>query len=310
MEEPNIQLAEQINKLKKELNAVILAHNYQLPEVQDVADFVGDSLELSLKSMDVDARHIVFAGVHFMAEQAALLNPDKIVLHPDVGARCHMAGMLPRDAVLEFKRKYSKLPLLLYVNTLAEAKAEADYICTSANAVDVASKIPSDAILFGPDANLAKYVEMRSGKRVVAIPPYGHCYVHLSFTPADIEKMKDLYPDAEALAHPECTLDVVRVADFVGSTSQMLRRARESDARRFIVATEVGLLYRMKKENPRKEFISAYSNATCVYMKRITMTKILESLRKKKYKVVVPSDVSKRAADALHRTLDLLKVKV
>lgn len=299
-------IAEKVQKLKKELNAVVLAHNYQLPEVQDMADFVGDSLELSIKATEADAKYIVFAGVDFMAEQASILNPDKVVLHPDPGAICHMARMLPRSLLLECKTRYPGVPVVLYVNTLAEAKAEADYICTSANAAALVERIPSDKVLFGPDANLAKFVESQTGKELVPVPSYGHCYVHLSFTPADILKLKATYPDAEVLAHPECIPNVQSIADFVGSTSKMVKRAKESEAKRFIIATETGLLYRLKTENPDKEFMPAYSNAICVYMKRITLQKIYESLRKREHVVKVPPEIASRAAEALRRTFDLL----
>lgn len=304
---PTCSIAKKVQRLKEELNAVVLAHNYQLPEVQDVADFVGDSLELSIKATEVEANYIVFAGVDFMAEQAAILNPDKVVLHPDPGAICHMARMLPRNLLLEYKKQHPGVPVVLYVNTLAEAKAEADYICTSANAVDIVSRLPSDEVLFGPDASLAKFVESRTGKRILLVPPYGHCYVHVSFTPADVLELKAAHPDAEVLAHPECTPDVQSAADFIGSTSKMVRRARESEAKRFIIATETGLLHRLKAENPDKEFMPAYSNAICIYMKRITLQKIYESLRKRKHVTKVPPEIASRAAEALRRAFELLR---
>ncbi len=299
-------VGERIRRLKKELNAVILAHNYQLPEVQEVADYVGDSLELTLRAAETDAKYLVFAGVDFMAEQAAVLNPDKVVLHPDPGARCPMAAMLPRSLLLEYKRRYPGVPVVLYVNTLAEAKAEADYICTSANAVEVVRRVPSDRVVFGPDANLARYVELKTGKEVIAVPPTGHCYVHLSISPEDVEKLREAYPDAEVLAHPECVPEVWAGADLVGSTSSMVRRAGASSAKRFIVATEVGLLHRLRVENPAKEFVPAYQNAVCVFMKRITLEKVYESLRDLKHPVRVPPEIASRVAEALRRTFELL----
>ena len=303
-------LVNEINKLRKELNAVILAHNYQPPEVQNIADFVGDSLELSLKALEVNAKYIVFAGVDFMAEQAAVLNPDKIVLHPDPGAICPMALMLPRELVLEYKKRFPNIPVVLYVNTLAEAKAEADYIVTSANAVDVIKKIPSDTIIFGPDVNLAKYVEWKTGKKIIPIPPTGHCYVHKLITADDILKKRSLYPDAEVLVHPECNEDVQKLADFIGSTSQMVKRAKQSNSKRFIIATEVGLIHRLKVENPGKEFVPAYENAICIAMKRITLEKIYESLKQRKHVVKIPPEIASRVVEALKRTFDLLGVEL
>ncbi len=297
-----------IRELKRELNAVILAHNYQPSDVQDSADFVGDSLELSMKATEVKAKYIVFAGVDFMAEQAAVLNPDKVILLPDLGARCHMAWMLPRSLLLEYKRRYPGTPVVLYVNTLAEAKAEADYICTSANAVEVVKRIPSERVLFGPDVNLARFVESRTGKEIIAVPSNGHCYVHLSFAPEDISRLREAYPDAEVLAHPECTPEVQSMADFIGSTSKMVRRAKESEARRFIIATETGLLHRLRRECPDKEFIPAYQNAVCIYMKRITLEKVYESLKRLRYVVEVPTEIASKVAGVLRNTFELLEV--
>mgnify|MGYP000094192089 CR=1 FL=1 len=302
-------LLAKIAELKRKKNAVILAHNYQVPEVQETADFVGDSLELSMKAMDVKAKFIVFAGVDFMAEQAAVLNPSSTVLIPDLGARCHMANMLPRELVVEAKKKHPRTPVLLYVNTLAEAKAEADYLCTSANAVEVAESIPSDTIIFGPDANLARYVEEKTGKNLIVVPPYGHCYVHTSFSPEDIREAKKRLPNAKALVHPECPMEVLKEADFVGSTSQMLRAAKSLEGENFIVATEVGLLHRLRKENPGKKFWPAYDQAICVYMKRITLEKVYESLLNEKYVVAVPEEIAARVRRALNNTFKLLGVE-
>lgn len=297
----------EVARLKKLCNAVILAHNYQVLEVQDLADFVGDSLGLSRYAMKSDAETIVFAGVDFMAEQASILNPDKRVLIPELASKCHMAYMLPRRLLLEFKRKHPNCPVVLYVNSLAEVKAEADYICTSANAVDVVSRIDADTILFGPDANLAHYVRVKTGKNIIAVPSYGHCYVHLSFTVEDIMEIKERHPDAVVLVHPECTPEVQGIADFIGSTSQMVRYAGESKHKTFIVATEVGLIDRMRRLYPGKEFIPANPQAICIYMKKISRQSILNSLKYRRIEVKVPEAIAKKAYNALMNTQKLLE---
>jgi quinolinate synthase len=250
-----MSLVDKIAELRKKKNAVILAHNYQRPEIQDIADYVGDSIELSRKAMEEDSRVIVFSAVDFMAESAAILNPGKKVLLPSLGARCPMAQMLTVEEIKRCKVRYPRVPVVLYVNTLAEAKANCDICCTSANAVEVVESLDSNTVLFGPDRNLAEYVQRKTGKTVMPIPEWGFCPTHLLFQPEDIQLLKAQYPAAMVMVHPECTFEVQRLADFVGSTSQMCKFARQSDARTFIVGSEEGILHRLKKENPGKKFV-------------------------------------------------------
>lgn len=299
-------LVEEILKLKKEKKAVILAHNYQRPEIQDIADYVGDSIELSRKAMDEkDAEIIVFSAVDFMAESAAILNPKKKVLLPTLGARCPMAQMLTVDEIKRAKAMYPRAPLVLYVNTLAPAKAYCDVCCTSANAVKVIESLDADTILFGPDRNLAEYAERQTGKKVIPIPEWGFCPTHLLFQPEDVKILKMQHPDAVVMVHPECTFEMQKVADFVGSTSQMCRYARESKAKTFVVGTEDGLLHRLRKENPGKQFILAYPEAICPNMKLNTLDRLYQSLKEEKYVVTVPESIAEKARRALERMFEL-----
>ncbi|MEM1539559.1 MAG: quinolinate synthase NadA [Candidatus Bathyarchaeia archaeon] len=301
-----MELADEILKLKREKKAVILAHNYQRPEVQDIADYVGDSIELSRKAMDEkDAEIIVFAAVDFMAESAAILNPDKKVLLPSMGARCPMAQMLTVDEIKRWRTLYPLLPLVLYVNTLASAKAYCDICCTSANAVEVIDSLDAETVLFGPDHNLAEYVQEKTGKTIIPIPERGFCPTHLLFHPEDVQAIKARFPDAVAMVHPECTAEMRRIADFIGSTSQMCKYARDSAAKTFIVATEEGLIHRLKKENPGKQFILAYEGAVCPNMKLNTLERIYLSLKEEKYVVKVPEPIASRARKALERMFEI-----
>ena len=292
-------LKEKIQQLKLQRKAIILAHNYQRPEIQDIADFVGDSLELSLCATQTDAEVIVFCGVNFMAETAAILNPDKMVLIPDNNALCPMAAMLPGELVTFYRRKYPNAKTVLYINTLAEAKANCDAVCTSANSAEILERMDSETVLFGPDWNLAQYAKNHTKKRVVSIPKFGFCPVHILFNKEAILKLKEIHPDAEVLAHPECTPEVCGVADFVGSTSKMYRQALVSKAKKFIVATEVGLLHRMKKERIDATFIPAYEEAVCAQMKLHTLEKLYLSLKNKRYEVNVPPAIMTSARNAV-----------
>ncbi len=299
------ELFERIKELKEKKRALILAHNYQRPEIQDIADFVGDSLELSIKSEKADSDLIVFCGVDFMAEQAKVLNPEKKVLIPTKASLCPMAALLPRWLLEDYKKRYPDIPVVLYVNTYAESKALADYIVTSANAADVVSKIKADRILFGPDSNLADYVAERTGKQVIAIPPSGHCAVHQTIAPIEVEELIKQYPDAEVIAHPECPRETRKLASYIGSTSQMLRYAKESKSKKFIVVTEEGLVYRMKKEMPEKTFIPV-ETAICTNMKKITLEKVLRSLEEEIYEIQIERGISEKVREALERTRELL----
>lgn len=300
-------LVDDIRKLKREKRALILAHNYQRPKIQDIADFVGDSIELSRRAREEKyAEIIVFSAVDFMAESAAILNPDKKVLLPSKGARCPMAQMLPAEQVVLWKKKYPKIPVILYVNTLAEAKAECDLCCTSANAVEVVKTIDADTVLFGPDHNLAWYVQRRTGKKIIPIPARGFCPTHLLFFKEDIELLTEKHPDAVVTVHPECSQDVQSIADHIGSTSQMCRFVRETSAQKYIVATEVGLLHRLSKENPEKTFISAYDSAVCPNMKMNTLERVYLALKEERFRVTVPHPIAIKARKALEKMFKLV----
>jgi len=299
-------LADKILKLKKEKKAVILAHNYQRPEIQDIADYVGDSIELSRKAVEEkDAEIIVFSAVDFMAESAAILNPEKKVLLPCLGARCPMAQMLTVDEIKRAKTQYPKAPIVLYVNTLALCKANCDVCCTSANAVEVIKSLDADTVLFGPDRNLAEYVSEKTGKTLIPIPEWGFCPTHLLFQPEDAKVLKMQHPDATVMAHPECSSEMRKVADYVGSTSKMCRFAKESSAKNFIVGTEEGILHRLRKENPEKNFHLAYQDAICPNMKLTTLDRLYIALKEEKNVVKVPEAVAKKARASLERMFEV-----
>lgn len=296
------ELIAKIENLKKEKKAIILAHNYQRPEVQDIADYVGDSIELSRKAMqETEAEIIVFSAVDFMAESASFLNPTKKVLIPTPGARCPMAQMLTVDEIKRAKKRYPKAPVVLYVNSLAEAKAECDICCTSANAIEVVNSLDSDTILFGPDRNLADYIAEKTGKNLIPIPEWGFCPTHLLFQPEEAIMLKRQHPDALVIVHPECTREMRKVADYVGSTSKMCNYAKESAAKEFIVGTEEGLLHRLHKENPEKKFYLAYDGAICPNMKVNTLDRIYASLKEEKYEIKVPENIAVKARASLER---------
>jgi quinolinate synthase len=297
-----MSLAEKIAKVKKEKEAIILAHNYQRPEIQDIADYVGDSIELSRKAVEEkEAKMIVFSAVDFMAESAAILNPDKKVLLPTLGARCPMAQMLTVDEIKRWKTRYPDFPVVLYVNTLAAAKAHCDICCTSANAVEVTASLDADTVLFGPDRNLAEYVQRKTGKTVIPIPEWGFCPTHLLFQPEDVQILKMQYPTASVMVHPECTFEMQKMADFVGSTSQMCKYAKESKAKTIIVGTEEGILHRLRKENPSKKFVLSYEDAVCPTMKLNTLDRLYAALKEEKYVVTVPEPIAKQARKALEK---------
>lgn len=300
------ELIEKIQKLKREKKAILLAHNYQRPEIQDLADYVGDSIELSRRAMEEqDAEIIVFSAVDFMAESAAILNPDKKVLIPAISAKCPMAHMLPLETLREYKKKYKGIPVVLYVNTLAEAKAECDVCCTSANTVKIIEAVEADTVLFGPDKNLAIYVEKITGKRVIPIPENGHCPTHIKITKERVIRQKKRYKNAVFIAHPECLPDVQNIADYIGSTSQICRYAKTLSASQIIVGTETGIIHRLKKESPNKEFIPAYEGAICPNMKRNTLELIYLALKEERHRVQVPQAIAKKAREALERMFEL-----
>jgi quinolinate synthase len=303
-----MNFAEKIVKLKQEKKAIILAHNYQRPEIQDIADYVGDSIELSRKAMEEkDAKILVFAAVDFMAESAAILNPTKKVLLPTLGARCPMAQMLTVDEIERLKKAYPKAPVVLYVNTLASAKAKCDICCTSANAVEVIESLDADTVIFGPDRNLAEFVSEKTGKKIIPVPEWGFCPTHLLFQPEDVAVLKIQYPKAEVMVHPECSSEMRKVANFVGSTSKMCKYVKESNAQTFIVGTEEGLLHRLRKENPTKTFVMAYEGAICPNMKLTTLDRLYASLKEEKYVVRVPQTTAIEARAALEKMFEVRK---
>jgi len=300
-----IDLIGKIQNLKKEKRAIILAHNYQRPEIQDIADFVGDSLELSLCATQTQAKVVVFCGVNFMAETAKILNPDKKVLIPDKNSLCPMASMLPAELVRFYRKKYPDAKIVLYINSLAEAKAYCDAVCTSANSAEIIDRMDSEMVLFGPDSNLAQYSKNFTTKKVMSIPTYGYCPVHKLFSKEAILKLKRIHPDAEVLAHPECNPEVCRDANFIGSTSKMYREALTSNACKFIVATEIGLLHKMKKERKDAVFIPAYEEAICVNMKLHTLEKVYLSLKYGRYRVNVPTKIMALARNSVEYMLKI-----
>jgi quinolinate synthase len=301
-----VTLVDEILKLKKEKKAIILAHNYQRPEIQDIADYVGDSIELSRKAMqEREAEMIVFSAVDFMAESAAILNPKKKVLLPTPGARCPMAQMLTVDEIKKWKALHPLVPVVLYVNTLASAKAQCDVCCTSANALQVIDSLKAETVLFGPDRNLAEYVQRKTGKKVIPIPEWGFCPTHLLFQPEDVQLLKTQFPDADVIVHPECTLEMQKIANLIGSTSQMCGYVRESSAKRFIVATEEGILHRLRKENPGRQFILAYEDAVCPNMKLNTLDRLYIALKEEKFVVTVQESIAKHARKALEKMFEM-----
>ena len=296
-------LRRRIDELKKRSNAVILAHNYQVPEVQDAADFVGDSLELSRKAAALEAETIVFCGVHFMAETAAILSPGKTVLLPEIEAGCPMADMINGRELRAWKADHPGLPVVCYVNTSAEVKAESDICCTSANAVSVVNSLGVDELLFVPDKNLAAYTARETGKRIIAWD--GHCHVHHRFTPQDVREARARHPEAEVWVHPECPLEVIDLADKVLSTGQMVREARTASCREVVVGTEKGILYRLAKENPSVVFVALRETAICVHMKMTTLDKVARALETGTHRIEVPSAIADRARGAIQAMLEI-----
>ena len=294
-----------IRRLKKERNAVILTHNYQRPEIFEVADFVGDSLELARQATRIAADVIVFCGVHFMAESAKILNPEKTVLLPDLRAGCSLADSATAERLAERKealRKiYPDLAVVSYVNTTADVKAQSDVCCTSSNAVKIVGALPNRNILFVPDENLARYVQQNSDKNIMAWD--GNCYVHHQIKPEQIQSVKEKLPHVKVLVHPECRADVLALADAVLSTSGMVRYATESSAAEFLVVTECGLSDRLLLELPEKKFYKACK--LCRYMKMITLEDTLKSLELMRHEITLDEDIRRRAEGALRRMFEL-----
>jgi len=296
-------LSDEIKKLKAKHHAVILAHNYQNPEIQDIADFIGDSLDLSLKATKTDAKVIVFCGVDFMAESAKILNPEKTVILPDRTANCPMAAMVDAESLSCFKEKYPDADVVSYINTTAEVKALADICCTSANGVKVVKCRSSKQVVFVPDRNLGLYIQQQVPEKELLIWP-GICRTHHNITKEEIVRLKKKHPNAEVLVHPECQPEVIEIADYAFSTNGMVNHVKISPCKEFIIGTEQGLCYRLEKENPGKTFIPLPS-AVCPNMKKTTLEKVLKSLQCLEPQVQLPDYIMKKARLPLQRMMDL-----
>jgi len=298
------ELKKEIAALRKERNAIILAHNYQRDEIQEIADICGDSLGLSRQAATTDADVIVFCGVHFMAESAAILSPQKTVLLPVEEAGCPMAELIDVPSLREMKADHPDATVVTYVNSSAAVKAESDICCTSANAVEVVNSLDAKKIIFTPDRNLASYVSRFTDKEI--IPYDGFCMTHILIFADAVKRAKAEHPNALVVVHPECTPDVVDLADHVCSTSGMYKVVKESDADEFIIGTEMGILYRLKKENPKKKFYLPSKQLVCPNMKMTTLDWLAQSLRYMRFKVEVPEDIRVKARKALDRMLEVV----
>lgn len=308
------QLVEEIQVWKQKRNAIILAHNYQIPEIQDIADVLGDSLALARAAAETDADVIVFCGVHFMAETAAMLSPEKTVLLPDLEAGCSLADSITADELREWKVQHPNAVVVSYVNTSAEVKALTDYCCTSSNAVDIVKSIPEDQeILFLPDMFLGQFVERETDRKNMHIW-MGECHVHAGIRPHQVKDVFKENPDAELLVHPECGCSTSSMflksegllpeeKTHILSTGNMLKQSKESDANSFIVATEVGIIHQMEKQNPDKQFIPANPDAICPFMKMITLEKVLDALKENKHMITVPENIAKKAKQSIDRMI-------
>ncbi|PLX09187.1 MAG: quinolinate synthase [Marinilabiliales bacterium] len=300
---------DKILKLKKEKNAIILAHFYQVPEIQDIADYIGDSLGLAQKASEVDADIIVFAGVHFMAETAKMLNPDIPVILPDLEAGCSLADSCPIDKFKEFKKKYPDHLVISYINTTAAIKTETDIVCTSGNAIQIVESLPKNQkIIFAPDKNLGGYINRLTGRNMVLWD--GTCEVHDILSTEAIFKMKEENPDAKLIAHPECNAPVLEIADYIGSTTAMLKFTQNDDSKKYIVATETGIIHQMQKNSPNKEFLIVPSDETCScndcpYMKLNTMEKLYLALLNEKPSISLETEIIEKARKPIQRMLDI-----
>ncbi|MCX7956525.1 MAG: quinolinate synthase NadA [Endomicrobia bacterium] len=300
------KIIKDIKKLKEEKEAIILVHNYQLPEVQDIADYLGDSLDLSTKAKELQNKVIVFCGVHFMAETAYILSPNKTIILPEPKSGCPLANMITASGVKKLKEKYPGVPVVGYINTSAEVKAEIDYCCTSANAVEVVSAIDSDKVIFLPDKYLGSFVKNKTKRDIILWD--GYCPTHLKISKLEIIKLKEKYPDAKVIVHPECSLEVQEIADKIAGTSGMIKYVeKEKNIKRFIVGTEVGMCYRLKKLYPDKEFIAASERAICPNMKKNTLEKILISLETLTPKIIVEESVREKAIKSIINMYQIMK---
>jgi len=297
------QYIEKIRELKEKKRAIILAHNYQRPEIQDLADLVGDSLDLSRKAAATDAEVIVFCGVYFMAESAAILSPEKTVLLPVKEAGCQLADMITIQELRKKKKENPKAAVVCYVNSSAQVKAESDICCTSANGVGVINSLKENKILFVPDEHLGRYLESKTKKDVILWK--GFCPTHYNLLAKDILRAKEDHPEAKVLVHPECRLSVIDLADEAISTNGILEYVKKSETKEFIIGTEMGIIHRLKKESPNKKFYPASKNLICPSMKLITLKEIAQSLEKMRYKIEIPEEVRKKAKKSLDRMLEV-----
>lgn len=307
--DPTLDLVEEIEKLKKEKNAIILAHYYQESEIQDIADYIGDSLGLSQQAATTDADIIVFAGVHFMAETAKMLSPQKKVLLPDLKAGCSLADSCPPHLFRKFKEKYPEHVVVSYINCTAELKTLTDVCCTSTNAVQIIESIPEDkGIIFAPDRNLGAYLQKKTGRDLVLWN--GTCMVHEIFSNEKITKLRTRYPDAKFIAHPECEAHILDMADYIGSTSGLLKYTRETEAKDFIVATEPGIIHQMEKASPDKNFHPAPPSNTCAcnecpHMKRNTMEKLYLCMKYEQPEIILPEWIIEQGVASIDRMLEV-----
>ena len=298
----NAGLTERIIRLKKQRNAVILAHNYQLGEVQDIADFVGDSLELSRTAAETEADVVVFCGVHFMSEIVSILCPNKISLLPDANSGCPMADMITAERLREEKKHHPEATVVCYVNSSAAVKAESDICCTSSNVIKIVENLDAEEVLFIPDQYLGHYVSTKVRKRIIPYP--GFCPIHARIYPQDIIALRQEHPQAKVLIHPECRPEVIALADKVLSTGGMCEFAGKTEAKELIIGTEIGIIYRLRKENNDKKFIPASDQAICPTMKLITLESILKSLEEMTTEVKVPEEIRLKAKAAVDRMLE------
>ena len=301
-------LKEEVKRLKRRRNAVILAHNYELPEVQDVADYVGDSLELARKAINTDADVIVLAGVYFMAEVSAILNPDRTVLTPNPDAGCPLAHFLTADIIRRYREKHPRTPLVVYINSYANVKQYADYVVTSASASKLISKLDCEEIMFGPDKNLASYVAGVTGKNIIPIPSNGHCPVHeFLINEYFVRRALQEHPEAKLIIHPEAPPEAQKLADSIGSTSQMIKAVGSLGGDEFLLGTEEGLAYRARRLYPSKRIYPVNPGAVCVDMKKITLKNIAEALDKMKFTVRIDEKIAGKVRETLNKSLEMVK---
>jgi quinolinate synthase len=300
----NIELKDKIQALKKEKNATIVAHNYQVDDIQEIADLVGDSFALSKYCADNPSDVIVFCGVHFMAESAKILSPEKTVLLPEIDAGCPMADMVTAEALRQEKKKHPGAVVVCYINSTAEVKAESDVCCTSSNAVKIVQSIPEKDIIFVPDQNLGYYVSQQVKDKNIILWK-GFCATHHKIKPDEVKKIKELHPDAELLVHPECRPEVVELSDYAGSTKQIIDYASASKSSKFIIGTEMGVLFKLRRDNPDKEFYLMSQGLMCPNMKKTSLSSVYNSLNEMKYRIELDEDIRTRARKCLDRMLEL-----